>query len=273
VPDSLHILVDEFTTAGVPGITYEDIVLVNPEHDMRRFTDGAFAKTEARFYSTHRDIEHQLGKAIRIVHRELEQTLGGLFDSLRLPIALNTVIKLAKGLQTMPEGHFKAFRGYLSSREDRGTKGPSGAFTARIPTLELLYLGSEFPESEIAYFEENWKYYPKRDADSFTHAISRAREAKGLENQYVGKPSRFLLELMLVLSNFFSSFGSIHYRAVRVQLPEALDEGAPGTAGVSDVRSFLAIRTHRRNLRLKMEQKRLKDLGPPDWSGLGGGWI
>lgn len=267
-PDSLRALVNELAADCVPSITYEDIVLINPVRDMRTFTQG---KTEKLFYSTHRKIEGLLGTAINIIDRTCISGTVGILDIVRLRRLLSTVLALVSGLQQMPEGHFLSFRSYLSSREDRGTKGPSGAFTARIPALELMYLGSEFPEAEIAYLQDNWKYYPKRDAELLARSIARAREGTGLEDRYASESSVFLLEIMVCLSEFFSQFGSTHYGAVRAQVPEALSKGTLGTAGETDVRTFLSTRARRRNLRAKAEHQRLEALGPLSFS-LGSGW-
>ena len=173
-PPRLTELVDQLSAGETPALTYEELVLANPAGDLRRFTRGTVGETEKAFYREHYFIEECLERAILKVRSAVEELLPNmvLAHDPDVPAAtqahtgveddLLLVIASTAKLGQMPEGHFEVFRKYLNSNPLRNLKGPSGAFTARIPLLELLFRGNELPVEYTRYLETNWQYFPRQ---------------------------------------------------------------------------------------------------------------
>mgnify|MGYP003393498839 CR=1 FL=1 len=246
VPPSLAGLVDAFSVSRVRAITYEEIVLVNPHEDLRTFTTGEVGETEAAFYNMHRTIETQLVYAISSMHSAIAELRNG--DAPASAHALEHVVAQANGLPgmvhalgLMTPGHFPTFRRYLMSHPTRNLHGPSGAFSAGIPTLEILFRGNELPEKYIQHLKTNWEYLPLRGHDALTNAIrSKDRSLMALWRER--GEDRLLKPAIDALGEIFNTFRRAHYNAVGRQLPEALKDETPGTAGEVKPGEFLRDR-------------------------------
>ncbi|MEK7530666.1 MAG: hypothetical protein AAB573_02265 [Patescibacteria group bacterium] len=263
-PRSLTALIDALAGPNeVKGLTYEDIVLTNRERTlrpkmvkksivavpgqrkMRTFTNGAVGASEAQFYKHHADIEALLGKTIKAVRRALNAIQSGrphnisaLLPTIRRD--LDRVVHMTSQSGAMPSGHFGLFRTFLGSNVARGARGPSGAFTARVPTLEVMLRGSNGLEASYRKsLDDHRAYLPQRDRAG----LERALGGPSLSDAHKKNPrSGEILELIQVLDGFFSRFRSAHYGAVAKQVPEALRGTVPGTAGETDVAGYLKTR-------------------------------
>lgn len=253
VPLRLQQLVDVFAQkSGQPtGITYEEIILVNPPTDRRLFTSGDVGKTEESFYETHRIIEGHLDTAIAATHGSIaELNIDGVaaVDNVvgQLASTQEDLMMIISGTHTLgiqSKEHFAVFRYYLESHRTRGTKGPSGAFTAGIPTLELLLAGEQLPEEYRRYLKENNIYFPRKGRERLREAreLIERRMTLTLVSQRLGNPSS-LAEAINSLGDLMRRFRGEHYKTVRSQVPEALSGEVAGTDGEQDSGRFLRDR-------------------------------
>jgi hypothetical protein len=251
-PPNLMALVDKFSGKEIPGLSYEEIVLMNPDCDMRIFTRGVVGITEARFYQEHAVIEDCLARAIKKVRTAIArlhspatshpvmraaQELQGIKKELDAVVA--SIVKLGN----MAPEHFAMFRKYLTSHPIRDLKGPSGAFTARIPLLELLFRGDELPDEYIRYLRENWQYFPRQGRAEITEALSLADEGNTLITLWNRMQSpQSLLECITTIGKFFNRFRQVHYQTVKRQIPEAIKGELAGTGGEANPGVFLRER-------------------------------
>ena len=246
IPFSLALLVDTFSISSIRALTYEEIVLVNPHDDMRTFTGGDIGETEAAFYNMHRTIEIQLVYAIASMRTAITEIQHG--DAPAATHALLHAVEQVKGLPGMVQalglmtsGHFGVFREYLKSHPTRDLKGPSGAFSAGLPTLEILFRGNELSEKYRGYLRTNWEYFPLRGRNELAHALETKENSLIAEWRVRGKDP-LLKPVIDALGEMFNTFRRAHYNAVGRQLPEALKDATSGTAGEAKPGEFLRER-------------------------------
>ena len=149
--------------APVWHLTYEDVILNNPPEDMRTFLTGPEGQSEADFYRGHQLIEERLQSAIDALKRvrqgiEMEKNLGA---------ALVDVKAVKEGMfafrKDLKREHFAAFKPYFSTHAVTQESGPSGAFSGKIPCVDILLFGREAPAEQMKYLNGNQKYFPARD--------------------------------------------------------------------------------------------------------------
>lgn len=257
-PEELTQTVDRFSASnGQPaGLTYEEIIMINPFEDRRTFTVGEVGRTEADFYEIHRLIEVNLDVAIgasRSAIALLSQhgDIAAAVDTLKTAQAvLEPVVANmhSVGNQMDPE-IFGEFRPYLTTHPVRGLKGPSGAFTAGVPTLELLLTGETLPAEYISYLAENRDYFPREGRENIAQALELAGSGLSLRSlcESLGMPES-LVQGLRDVSQQIRSFRGKHYQGVRNQVPEAINGNVSGTGGESDVKSFLHKRAKIRHI-------------------------
>lgn len=235
IPVRLTKLVEHFSKDRSLALTYEDLVFVNPRGDMRTFSEGEHGYWEWFFYRNHRDIEETLMLVIDRARTALSKKTLAMLRNPEVPHSLAVVLRKTALLRDMPDGQFEAFRKYLMSREDCNLRGPSGAFSARIPVLEMLLRGVN--EERLDYLAQNQQYFPERDRDLLAYAIGMAKRgdtlralAQGSDDEAgpVGK-----------LEAFFTKWRQLHMSAVARQLPKVWKGQDEGTSGETDVRRFL----------------------------------
>ncbi|MEX2028444.1 MAG: hypothetical protein WD988_03035 [Candidatus Curtissbacteria bacterium] len=260
VPVVLQFLVDIFAVrSGQPGgISYEEIVLINPPSDRRLFTVGEVGKTEEAFYEMHRVVEGHLDSAIDATTQSIERlSLDGataandvVSQLQQTQEDLNSVIEGVHAVGTQNREHFGIFRAYLNSHPTRGTKGPSGAFTAGIPTIELLLAGEQLPDEYRHYIDENNIYFSRKGRKD----LERAREfaSKGMTltaiSQHLENPP-LLAENINSLSDLMRRFRGEHYKTARNQVPEAIAGSVAGTGGETNPGFFLRGRMKIRHIK------------------------
>ena len=243
VPSRLTALIDLFSGEDLKALTYEEIIMVNPEDDLRMFSTGKTKDTERTFYSNHRVIEDILSDVILQVISVVERQDVSLFDCKMLSERLNSVTRLTAQLAKMPEHEFLYFRKYLASHPTRILNGPSGAYSARIPSLELLTFGDSLPAERFDYLRSNWQYFPTRDHLSLANAMNYAENSNTLQSLAVIHQNRSdYQEAVSLVRKFFTSFRKVHYHAVKKQVPGALEGKVSGTGGEVDVHAFLTGR-------------------------------
>lgn len=259
-PVRLTTLVDQLSGEEVPSLTYEDLVFLNPEGDPRLFTTGTTGKTETFFYRQHRRIEAALERTIAKMREGIEglQSTRGINEIADALAATETdlafVLAATSDVGKMNPQHFAAFRKYLVVHPSRGLKGPSGAFTARIPILELLLHGDELPPDYHEYLAVNWRYFPREGRVQLAEVLEQMRMSQTLVTIWrrLCEPEA-LRAPIAALGRFFAKFRRIHYGAVARQIPEAVQGKIAGTGGETNPGEFLRDRIG--TTRFTMEEK------------------
>lgn len=258
-PHRLGELVDEFSAQSnqPPCMTYEEIVLINPTDDIRLFTRDNVGKTEEAFYRAHKKIESHLDTAIDTA-REGIQELGSKGNSIADQVAKRLHL-VALSLRALVEGthnvglqdsqHFLVFRKYFGSNTGRGTKGPSGAFTAGVPTLELLIAGEKLPQEYMHYLDDNNIYFPRQGRRGLAEAREFVRQGMTLTalGESLGNPDD-LVDSIQTLSGLIRRFRGEHYLTVRNQVPEAIVDKVAGSGGEAKPGIFLRGRMKIRHI-------------------------
>ena len=253
-PQELVDLVNKFSDGDVKGLTYEEIILANPNQDLRRFTMGDVAQTEQLFYCEHQALEAHLLCAITQVRSAIEQlALTSLDRTIRVGRSvqllggisnhLNPIIASTRILKDMPRAHFAVFRKYLGSHPIRGFRGPSGLFSGKFHTLELLLRGEELPLEDNSFVHKHLDYFPRRDLFMLEEALKWADKSftlTALAKKHSEPDS--LMSCLGIIGLFFNKFRAVHRGAVTRQL----SYGAEGTAGETP-EEFLdgRMKTHR----------------------------
>lgn len=223
VPDWLTKLVNELSADRPRGLLYEEIVLANPEEDMRTFTAGKVGETEAAFYYAHVLIENVLDSVLKKLRDGAEALCADSIEG-----ALNATIALTGALTQMTKGHFKSFRPYLASHPVRDTKGPSGLFS---PGMVELQLRSGFvPPGFLDFLHTNLVYYPVQAWPKIQRALHE------LEVNMVNMQKN--PNLTKALHVFWQRWRKVHLATTIHQVPEMTE----GTGGEADPITFLKKR-------------------------------
>lgn len=258
--------------AGRPAtMTYEDVIFQGGTHTDTSFPemlgeivvmsdDTDTAADEARFYSSHRNIEESLYRAIhglgveygglnpsqrkgalrrkiegQKIRKATERHLGYDFnrDADPLGFVIHAVGLITDLRNNLGREQFTRLRPYFVGIN--GYPGPSGLYSASIPILDLLVHGGEnMDEDERMAIKERLELglYP----DSHIYSRSTALLSDLLESE---KPELPINEKVKEgISGQLNRFRATHKGSVRKFVPEAM-EGSAGTGGVSDVASYL----------------------------------
>ncbi len=254
-PEKLTQLIDKLSGPEIPMLTYEELVGTNPKGDLRLFTTGAIGDTERMFYEAHRNTESNLARAIskmrtaigiliesgenggEVMLRNVSETLTQSTES------LSPMLLTMRNLGMMPLGHFDTFRGFFNPHPIRGLKGPSGAFSARFYTFDLLLRGNLLPEEYIEYIDTNRPYYSKAGRDGVDEAFELREGGNTLADlcKKYNDPTEIRPHIDRLIK-FMDAFRKMHKLAVAKQIPAALSGSITGTGGEVNVRDFLTRR-------------------------------
>lgn len=231
----------------VPGLTYEDLIFINPRNeDVRLFMCGDESYTERDFYEGHWRIERILGQSIALCQEVFAEPESSR-NSEKIFAATEGVERVGEYTQQigmdMPREHFTVLRQYFMTHPLRGLKGPSGAFSARVPILETLIAGDCLPEQYYRYyFKENFSYLPRADLVMLQKVFNDAKGGKTLRHFLRDHPDEKMQAAVESLSASLRKFRGIHYKAVKHQIPEAISGEVHGSTGESNVGKFLRDR-------------------------------
>lgn len=226
------------------GLTYEELIFVNPVEDMRLFTRGDAGTYERAFYDAHRVIEQHLMELIELEKEALKARSLEPLKAKRMEIEAHfaAIIARTSKLAEMPPGVFEKFRKYFKSHDTRKLKGPSGAFSARIPIFELLVCGRRYPQAQHLYLAENRIYFPECDDGLLEFALWSSKGDECLLNlMRMSDPTN--VEIMkLFVEGFLVGWTAAHRNTASRQLPAAFRGEDVGTSGERDVKKFLTDR-------------------------------
>lgn len=188
IPMEVYALRDELLAKepnAVPMLTYEDIVLQNPQDDPRVFSRGDIGSSELFFYDIHREIEKEMTHIRNVLFSTLiEQTMTSLKvsaftkDFSRKEFFLHEVdecctdiaphLSHVKGgmqqlFDALDPAHFTAFRPYFNPRLDAQhgrMPGPSGNYSGGMYCFDGLCIGRQplmqklnaSKDAEISFF-------------------------------------------------------------------------------------------------------------------------
>ncbi len=236
-PREVVLILDEWCKDGRPrSISYQEIVLGFDHKAPLLFTSGEVGRTEAMFYGHHQRIETLLAGVITLVRGVIASGDVDAAAVEEVASDLRRVTLLTGELARMPVEHFATFRRYLVSHPVTGEKGPSGAFSAKMPTLELLARGPVAVGVLEEYLYSNWVYFPVVDRGALSRALNVAKH--GLTLQTLAHANAAAASMLDAVATFFEGWRRAHVRAAQRQLPEA----AAGTGGEADPTTFLKER-------------------------------
>lgn len=260
-PDSLIAMVDSFAsnTGQISGITYEDVILINPPADRRTFTTGLIGKSEADFYETHRLIELHMDVVIDLLWESVgiltAQGPEGITDAImriqEASVELKLILPYMERVGTaMDMSHFELFTRYLGSHPYRQLngiqmRGASGAFSATIPVADLLVAGENLKSDHLVFLQANMPYYPRAGREHMARAYTIVQQRKTLFSFYktFGKP-KVLLDELKIFAKFLRQFRGSHFAGVKNKNPRALTGEIVGTGGELKAEEFLKNRIH-----------------------------
>ena len=239
-----------------PIITYEDVVLTNPLYtDCRLHTNEEIGLSERDFYIAHREIEGDLDvlidtskEVIYILKQDDLNTIGNVAEMLHTAglrwVDINARMELL--WKAMPKEHFITIRDYFLSHPIRTTpdgekyKGPSGAFTAKIPVFEILFAGETMKPEQFHYFKDNEMYFPRKGREEIQDALQYLEEGSTLTQlaSLLGNPPILKTELDQ-FDHYLNQFRGMHYAGIKHQIPGAVEGNVSGSAGEVKVGQFL----------------------------------
>lgn len=198
-------------------MTYEALILDNPEDDLRVFTTGDLAELERDFYRLHQSIEKILYQAVEI-----------LFDCVtRVDLDSSQAIDLIEQAADLfllehkkfdPQA-FKKLRPYFINGYDGEVPGPSGLFSPSIYALNNLF-GIEGLPADYRMFPSS--RLPKQfEACDLSHSSVACSHHEGMDIDP---------ELRRAVLSKMAVFRGVHYKAVKYTLPQV----AEGTGGVDN---------------------------------------
>lgn len=229
----------------IPALTYEDVILVNPlDADPRTFTTGKVRETEMQFYRAHRTIEEAglilnelVGESLKYLRGSTIDFAKYLLNQTGLPTAI--ILQEMFGLKELDKEDFATFRIYFGGYP-KGNKGPSGAFSPAIATVDVLLSGRDLPEDRHDYLRDNRPYFPRNGQRDIDRAYELVDSVGALDSHR--KEDLSIDEYASKLHQFLTLFRSAHQGRVGEQIPEALKGLIPGTGGEVDVATFLRER-------------------------------
>lgn len=244
VPEILSKSVDWFCADGlnIPGLQYHELIEINPTDDMRTFTYGDVRKTEVLFYESHRLIEHRLRWVIDICERFLlnpnrDTQLHSAYESM---FDFGPISSLMKGLRDMDKEHFQQFRNFLMKPcPVRMVEGPSGAYTWRVPFLDILIWGGSLPTSYLEMLASNLKYFSAEGRERFQQKFAAINQCSCVAD-FAQSDAEVVNAIRSEIA-FMSSFRKMHHGAVKRQLPDVLTDEMDGT-GTTNTGTFLKER-------------------------------
>ena len=217
-------LIDLSQALGVaPTMTYEDLVFQNPfkRGDVYVMSgEPTQAYNEAAFYTGHREIEGHLAGTIAALHTAPDASLRYM-DS-----AVEGLVSLHRQLGAEA---FAGFRPYFIGLN--GYAGPSGLFSAAIPTIDLLVHNGENMnqgERERMLSDLEAGLYPRHQSEALTDLLVN------------GSDISLSATVVNGIVKGLNSFRKVHRGSVRKFVPQALETQAAGSGGIADVVCYLA---------------------------------
>ncbi len=224
VPTELTRVVDFCAelSGQLPMLTYEGLVMINPPDDPRTFTRGAVGEAERHFYFVHMVIESCLAVIAQACS-----------DGRDASAEMAEVLRLTEELRSgMNPAHFAAFRLFLMSHPGRNLKGPSGAFTGRIPLLELRLWSAWLADEHRASIARIMSYMPRADRPLVREALESPCAVTRAKRPHDFAP-------FVPFGEFLLQFRRLHLASVTRQVPEAIRDKVPGTGGAPNPGTFL----------------------------------
>lgn len=246
VPERLAKAVEDLSKNRTTALTYADIVERNPVFDRRTFTAGESRESESIFYHSHYKIEQHLKAIIAAARTILNQIKLDPQCDVRVPLSetelthrLREIYSCTIDTIRINSDHFNTFRVYLASHPIRGTKGSSGAYSYRMPLLELL-LRKSVPDKFKDDLRTNAPYYEAAGWRQLDTALGGGELT--LEKALSMNDSPALREFVSTLQTFFDRWRQSHYNALKHHLPGSLSGEVVGTGGETDPDAFLRAR-------------------------------
>lgn len=146
-------------------------------------------------------------------------------------------------LHGMKEGHFPFFRQFISQPcPVRQVDGPSGAYSWRLPYLELSFWGSKLPQSYLDEMKDKGKYYSPNGRGAIERKLSQIHSSDTISGLSDDDRLCLLVPVVYDWIAFMATFRKMHEHAVVKQIPEVAQNKAPGTSGNLKAGEYLTKR-------------------------------
>ena len=234
-PD-LAALVNSLSGMEPPILKYDDLIFANPPDDLRMFMRGELGDVEREFYRQQFLSDAAIGRAATRVQAALgafaksePEAAADALEGVRQD--LREAILALKETGKIYEEQFAVIRVYWKTHPIRNLKGPSGAFSSNMPTLELLLWGDKTLPLHESYLRDNWLYFPTIGRPGLTDAITRSTNATTLVALWrANGRCEALKQHIRDIGNFCNAFRAAHYRVAAKVIPKAISNETPGTS-------------------------------------------
>lgn len=243
----------------IAALSYEDVVLNNPRTETRVFLSGEAGRSERAFYIAHQQIEELLGDAIQGLEtiRKAEVLTDRHKEIFRY--AHDDMKNVGWGMMSfvreLNRDHFNEFRQFFATNPFTHEKGPSGAFSAKIPYMDILLYGRELPAEVHDYLLANEAYFSPRDLAAAYNAMENP---KSLIDVVVEKGDIEMKERCKSIAQQMLTFRNIHKGAVA----KHIGSGVVGSAEGADAEAFLEGRRMQYQAAFDRASERLSAVAP-----------
>ena len=218
-------------------LTYMDIVMSNPTEDTRVFSAGEVGKSESAFYQGHLIIEELLQNTIDSLKNAMTSSNKKSEHLQNAMSSLSEVFEMMKSFaMDLNKDHFTAFKPFLNSNPYTKEKGPSGAFSAKMPHIDVLIYGTQAPQDVVNYVKENKNYFPEDDFYDLEKSLNTNEGILNLQEK--GAFSETEKNIIKDLGELKLRFHKMHKATVK----NKMGENAHGTAEAGDAEQYLAER-------------------------------
>lgn len=227
-------------------LTYEELIIINPIGDMRTFSENENRYYEVMFYIAHNNYEIFAEEIIEILQSVLADKDLLNLNEVHIKLSEVTISAREQAMflrsENLDKDAFVRFRKFLASRPDLDCLGPSGAFTATIPVIDLLYSGNHLPEDRLKFFCSNLHYYPRSWQVFISESVKEIREKIFIDLIDLSNKDVNVSVLCEVCSKFLLAFRKGHHHMVMQHIPGVANDSEPGTMGGEPPGSFLKKR-------------------------------
>jgi tryptophan 2,3-dioxygenase len=215
----------------LPTLTYELVILSNPERAVRTFTGGQVGEIERAFYIGHQVIEHRFEELSTTLMRARDllesgnRRAGLLLVEHGRDVLRGATESFHHGFAVMDPAAFNAFRVYLHGTS--GYEGPSGLHSATIHAARFLIFGDSLG-FRADFIERHRPYYPTCHKEILETGLEAVRDKRSLVDIARGTTEPDVRRTVGELSEEMRLHTAKHFGVVRRMLT---DLSGPGTGG------------------------------------------
>jgi hypothetical protein len=162
-------------------------------------------------------------------------------------VSSRSIVGIVMALGKMPDRHFDTptpdspgFRRYLHVIPGSGYQGPSGAYTYRVPSLEIAMWGDWLPRSYQELVNGKMRYFPEEGRAEIGQARTRVADHGSFKDVALASKDSPVAQRLLRLVETMEDFRNVHLTTTIKQIKDA--EKATGTSGQQNAAQYLRER-------------------------------